>query len=104
MKVRESSLTHRFYTSEGWTREAVASFMKEPNVDYVHPRWYDGEKDRQMMNLYKGEAFMFVSPEQVEFPDCDYYAIHNPAIELDMTRLSSEHEVIPFSMPATEGF
>lgn len=104
MRVQQSSLTYRFYTSDCWTREAVASYMQEPNIDYVNPRWYDGEKDRQMINAHKGEAFKFISPEQTEFPDCDYYAIHNPAIKLDLERLSREHEVIPFSMPASEGF
>lgn len=101
MRVSESSLTYRFYTSDGWTRDKVTSYMKSPNMHFVFPRWYDGEKDSLTKDC---KHFLFENNQ--EYLDCDYYAIHSPAIEaeLDMDRLNAEHEVIPFSMTATGEF
>lgn len=100
MNVRQSSLTYRFYTSDGWTRELVASYMVKPNIKYVFPRWYDMDKD-SITNGSKN--FVFDNVEQ--FQDCDYFAIHSLAedAKLDFDRLSKEHNVIPFSL-ASSGF
>lgn len=90
LKIRKSNLCFRFYTSDGWSRTAVASYINHPDaIKYVIPRYFDYEKD-DAISLEIGWIYL---DEIGLYSDCDYFAIHNFSIEglLDIEKLSKEH-------------
>ncbi len=95
MRIVRASLVHRFHVSDGWTRSEVSRLTNAGSVSYVVPRYYEMEKDDEL--LKRGDFFS--APFKVshlyddcEFLDCDYYAVYSQEVQL-IERLINQHEI-----------
>lgn len=96
LNVSQANLCTRFYTSNGWTREHVASYLNHPEaIHYVIPRWYDYEKDNVAQKTVHHKL-----DNTEPYNDCDYFAIYNVGVEknLDIKKIKKEQNFIPFKM------
>lgn len=93
--IIKANLNLRFQPHFGWTRKKVASLMKNPDVSFVIPRYYDDEKDKYIrMRSHHGDCL----PQEMndmDFPDCDYYAIYtlSSSQDIDMEKVN-HHPII----------
>ena len=94
MVIRGASLVDRFYTADGWTRSKVANLITSQVSDpvyFVIPRYFDRAKD-DLAKSYVEEKYPMMMRNKVEFADCDYFAIYDSTISMDITG----HDYIPF--------
>ena len=89
MNIIKANLCYRFYTSDGWTRKKVSELLSHPDAFYhVLPRYYDNEKDITWERGWK-------LTNELEYSDCDYYAIHNSTVEmtLKLDEMNKNHQI-----------
>ena len=92
MKISKANLCFRFYTSEGWTRPAVANLLHSVDIRYVLPRYFDAEKDKAVSSINH------VLEDVSGYEDCDYFAVLSTSVnaKFDEDKLS-QHEIIGMS-------
>lgn len=92
-RIIKANLVFRFPPAVGWTRSKVASLMKNPDVSFVIPRYYEDEKDRYIKMRTSNSDHLPREMDDQEFTDCDYYAIYsmNPEQDLDMDKVEQYH-------------
>lgn len=88
MKIKEASLCLRFYTADGWTREAVAELLLEGlGIERVMPRYFD-ERDQAASGSFELD-------DGLPHDDCDYFAVYG-ILEPFAAEALEKHEVIRF--------
>jgi len=88
MRIVETSLCLRFYTSDGWTREAVRELLSDDKrLARVMPRYFD---DRDKIG-WAG----FVLDDGATHSECEYFAVYGVCQPFSCSALA-EHELIPF--------
>lgn len=86
LRIIKANLVYRFLPSFGWTREKVASLMKKPDISFVIPRYYDSEKDKYISMRSKHGDKLPEELNNIDFSDCDYYAIYSLNYEKDIDK------------------
>ena len=76
-RIIKANLVYRFPPAVGWTRSKVASLMKNPDISFVIPRYYDDEKDKYIQMRSSNSDSLPKELDKEEFTDCDYYAIYS---------------------------
>ena len=88
MRIDEASLCLRFYTSSGWTREAVRLLLRDDQrLARVMPRYFD---HRDQAGRGSDEL-----DDGLPHEDCDYFAVYGSSKPFSEVALA-QHEVIPF--------
>lgn len=88
MIIRQASLTLRYYTADGWTRQAVADLLGVPDpLRYVIPRYWS----RDIVMCQRDQT----TEDREPHPEADYYAVYAMQVEptIGDPRLA-EHEVL----------
>lgn len=93
MIISEANLALRFYTSDGWTRSAVAELHEDVELYDVIPRYFDARDDMTRDPSGKHRFQM-----KGEFIDCEYYAVYNKSKWWPDKNLLAEHEIDYFKM------
>ena len=69
MRIVQANLCLRFYTSSGWTREAVRQLLSaDQRLERVMPRYFD---DRDKCGQGSNEL-----PDGLPHDDCTYFAVY----------------------------
>lgn len=90
MRISEASLCLRFYTSAGWTREAVRRLLKDDQREArVFPRYSD---KRDQAGNGSNEL-----DDGLRHDGCTYFAVYGDCEPFSATALA-EHEIDPFTM------
>jgi hypothetical protein len=88
MKIQEASLCLRFYTSAGWTREAVRRLLADDKrLARVLPRYFD-DRDQAGAGLELDDG--------LPHDDCAYFAVYGHSTPFSAAAIAG-HEVVPFS-------
>jgi hypothetical protein len=86
MRIIQASLCLRFYTSSGWTREAVRQLLREDQrLARVLPRYFD-ERD-------KASRGSFELDDGLPHDECDYFAVYGVGEPFSAEALSG-HEIV----------
>jgi len=86
MKIAQASLCLRFYTSAGWTREAVRQLLKEDQrLARVLPRYFDSRDKAGKGN--------FELDDGLPHDGCSYFAVYSPNDPFSPEAMA-EHEVV----------
>lgn len=89
MKIVEASLCLRFYTSAGWTRDAVRQLLAtDKRLARVMPRYFDSRD-----SAGRGS---FDLDDDLPHDDCSYFAVYGCGEPFCPTALA-QHEIVPFS-------
>jgi hypothetical protein len=83
-RIIKANLVFRFPPAFGWTRQKISELMKNPDVSFVIPRYYDNDQDRYIKMRTKHGDSLPKDMDNVDFPDCDYYAIYSLNYEQDL--------------------
>jgi hypothetical protein len=85
MRIAQANLCLRFYTSAGWTREAVRQLLADDKrLARVFPRYFDGRD--------KAGQGSFEMDDGLPHDDCEYFAVYGSANPFSNDRLA-EHEI-----------
>ena len=93
MRISEANLALRFYTSDGWTRSAVAELHEDVELYDVIPRYFDA-RDEMTRHPFGKQIFEV----EGEFTDCEYYVVYNKSKWWIDKNLLAEHEINYFEM------
>lgn len=86
MRISQASLCLRFYTSAGWTREAVRQLLSgDKRLERVMPRYFD-ERD-------KAGQGSFELPDGLPHDECEYFAVYGSCEPFSAEALS-QHEIV----------
>jgi hypothetical protein len=86
MRIVQANLCLRFYTSSGWTREAVRQLLREDQrLARVCPRYFD-ERD-------KAGRGSFELDDGLPHDECDYFAVYG-ASEPFAPEALAMHEIV----------
>lgn len=89
MRIMQANLCLRFYTSSGWTRDAVRNLLADDKrLARVMPRYFD-ERD----NIGQGSLEL---DDGLPHDYCDYFAVYGCGNPFSRDKLE-KHELVPFS-------